>query len=233
MNKPSGDLSGMDMDDIEIAAKWEGEPGIFYKAIIDTKWLVNGCLNDWEEHNPYAAGAEQRHLASKKGGCFKAGRKCIECDVECGNNPKFKDSYAIGKGKHDSACAPSPLPSPSPLPKDKRFKKPSLEEVSEYCKERNKGVDPQKWMNHYEANGWRVGKNPMKNWKAAVRTWEGNSFNTPQASEQSDMDKAEIRRHQDAIARAKENWEFIDDAEKERRNGNIAYHKGEIKKLEG
>jgi uncharacterized protein YdaU (DUF1376 family) len=51
--------------------------------------------------------------------------------------------------------------------------------------------------------------------------------------EKAKADQEEITRHQDAIARAKENWEFIDDAEKERRNGNIAYHKGEIKKLEG
>lgn len=53
-----------------------------------------------------------------------------------------------------------------------RFQKPSLEEVSAYCKERGKGIDPQAWIDHYDANGWKVGKNPMKDWKAAIRTWE-------------------------------------------------------------
>lgn len=54
----------------------------------------------------------------------------------------------------------------------KRFSKPTLEEVTAYCLERGKGVDPQKWYDYYSANGWKVGKNPMRDWKAAVRTWE-------------------------------------------------------------
>ena len=54
----------------------------------------------------------------------------------------------------------------------KRFTPPSLSDVQAYCLERNKGVDPERWYNHYTANGWMVGKNKMKDWKAAVRTWE-------------------------------------------------------------
>ena len=52
------------------------------------------------------------------------------------------------------------------------FTKPTLEEVQAYCTERGRGVDPQKWFDYYSSNGWKVGKNPMKDWKAAVRTWE-------------------------------------------------------------
>lgn len=51
-------------------------------------------------------------------------------------------------------------------------KRPTLEEVKDYCKERGNGVDPERWFDYYTSNGWRVGKNPMKDWKAAVRTWE-------------------------------------------------------------
>lgn len=58
------------------------------------------------------------------------------------------------------------------LKRARKFKPPSLKEVKEYCKERNNQVNPQKWMNHYESNGWMVGRNKMKDWKAAVRTWE-------------------------------------------------------------
>lgn len=61
--------------------------------------------------------------------------------------------------------------------KGKNFVKPTLEEVTQYCKERNNQVDPQQWIDHYTANGWKVGKNPMKDWKAAVRTWEKNNIN--------------------------------------------------------
>ena len=53
-----------------------------------------------------------------------------------------------------------------------RFKKPTLEEITDYCKERDNHVEPQQFIDHYEANGWMVGKAKMKNWKAAVRTWE-------------------------------------------------------------
>jgi len=55
--------------------------------------------------------------------------------------------------------------------------RPSLEEVKTYCLERNRGVDPEKWVDHYKANGWKVGKAAMKDWRAAVRTWERNEYN--------------------------------------------------------
>lgn len=56
------------------------------------------------------------------------------------------------------------------------FLKPLVEEIRAYCLERKNRVDPEKFFNHYESNGWRVGRNPMKDWKAAVRTWERSDF---------------------------------------------------------
>ena len=56
-----------------------------------------------------------------------------------------------------------------------RFKKPTIEEIQTYCLERNNNIDAYKFYNYYESNGWKVGKNKMKNWKAAIRTWETNS----------------------------------------------------------
>lgn len=58
--------------------------------------------------------------------------------------------------------------------KRKTFKKPSIQEVSDYCQSRRNNVDPNRFVDYYTANGWMVGKNHMKNWKAAVRTWERN-----------------------------------------------------------
>lgn len=55
------------------------------------------------------------------------------------------------------------------------FQKPSLEDVRDYCKFRCNSVDADKFINHYESNGWMVGKNKMKDWQAAVRTWEKNT----------------------------------------------------------
>jgi hypothetical protein len=59
--------------------------------------------------------------------------------------------------------------------KDKRFKKPLLDEIREYCKERNNTVDCERFFDFYESKGWKVGNQPMKDWKAAVRNWEKSS----------------------------------------------------------
>jgi hypothetical protein len=56
----------------------------------------------------------------------------------------------------------------------KKFNKPTLEEVSDYCSERQNSVRPQAFIDYYESVGWAIGKKPMKDWKAAVRTWEQN-----------------------------------------------------------
>jgi hypothetical protein len=59
------------------------------------------------------------------------------------------------------------------------FVPPMLQEVSGYCKERNNSIDPQAFIDHYTSNGWMVGKNKMKDWKAAVRNWEKRNFTPP------------------------------------------------------
>jgi len=59
--------------------------------------------------------------------------------------------------------------------KAKRFAKPTIDDVKDYCVERNNFVDAEKFFDYYSSNGWKVGKNPMKDWKASVRTWEKNS----------------------------------------------------------
>ena len=52
------------------------------------------------------------------------------------------------------------------------FTPPTIEEVREYCRSRNNNVDPEQFYDFYESKGWMIGKNRMKDWKAAVRTWE-------------------------------------------------------------
>ena len=54
----------------------------------------------------------------------------------------------------------------------KRFVPPTEDEVALYCIERRNHVNAQKFVDYYSSNGWKVGRNPMKDWKAAVRTWE-------------------------------------------------------------
>tara|TARA_R100000664_G_scaffold33185_1_gene49664 strand:+ start:4812 stop:5528 length:717 start_codon:yes stop_codon:yes gene_type:complete len=56
--------------------------------------------------------------------------------------------------------------------KRKVFKVPTEQEVEEYCKERSNNVNAKKFIAFYESKGWMVGKNKMKSWQAAVRSWE-------------------------------------------------------------
>ena len=64
----------------------------------------------------------------------------------------------------------------------KRFIPPTLEEVRSYCAERNNNVDAQRFVDYYTSNGWLVGKNKMKDWRAAVRTWERNNTSASKTS---------------------------------------------------
>lgn len=66
--------------------------------------------------------------------------------------------------------------------KAKRFVKPTLSEVKQYCVERNNNVNAEQFYDYYESNGWKVGKNSMKDWKAAVRTWERSEYRNVKVS---------------------------------------------------
>lgn len=73
------------------------------------------------------------------------------------------------------------------------FVPPTLEEVVAYCKERGRGVNPNKWFNHYVTVGWMVGRNKMKDWRAAVRKWEDSEYDKPKQSAQKNTDKSQYR----------------------------------------
>ena len=68
-----------------------------------------------------------------------------------------------------------------PTKPSRRFTPPTVEEVQDYCWERGNAVDPQRFVDYYTSNGWMVGKNKMKDWKAAVRTWEQKEGKAPKA----------------------------------------------------
>ena len=61
-----------------------------------------------------------------------------------------------------------------------KFQKPSLDEIRVYCQERGNQVDPEQFFNFYESKGWIIGKSPMKDWRAAVRSWEKREKEIPQ-----------------------------------------------------
>lgn len=83
---------------------------------------------------------------------------------------------AVVPAEADEASPPVMPPASSP-PAKRKFAKPTRDEVREYCRERGNAVNADLFYDHYEANGWvqRAGK-PIRDWKAAIRTWEQNDI---------------------------------------------------------
>jgi len=106
-----------------------------------------------------------------------------ETQVRLGKDRLGKDNNIL--------CASNDAPT-EPGSKNKRFVKPSVDEIRAYCNQRSNNIDPQRFYDYYESNGWKVGRNAMKDWKAAVRTWEtkdkganGNAVNRGNAETDS------------------------------------------------
>lgn len=97
---------------------------------------------------------------SKKSKCFSEKAKKADNDNEYDNDLKENTLEGV---------------------KEKRFAPPTLENVSEYCREMGyTHVDAERFIDYYASNGWMVGKNRMKDWKAVVRNWD-RSEKTPQS----------------------------------------------------
>lgn len=82
--------------------------------------------------------------------------------------------------------------SASTTTKRKRFEKPTLSEIKQYCIERNNNINAEHFFDYYESNGWKVGKNSMKDWKAAVRTWERSEYRKPNSKKNSKEDAINV-----------------------------------------
>ena len=116
---------------------------------------------------------------------MRKSRETRKESIECNNvTPMLQDvlnGYTeIEKEKDielDTERKQPDKPAESSSQKSKRFVKPTLEEIKAYCQSRQNGVDAERFYDYYESNGWRVGKSPMRDWKAAVRTWERNERN--------------------------------------------------------
>ena len=93
------------------------------------------------------------------------------------NYPESNKSFYNKSSLDNKGDKPPALPQVSK--KSKRFVKPTLDDVQAYCQERQNNVDPESFIDFYESKGWKVGNQPMKDWKAAVRTWERRDNNRP------------------------------------------------------
>ena len=87
----------------------------------------------------------------------------VSVNVSVNDSVKVSDSINVAEAKPAE-----------PARARKRFVKPELEEIREFCFEKNINIDVDRFFNYYESKGWKVGVSPMKDWKAAVRNWAKN-----------------------------------------------------------
>ena len=102
----------------------------------------------------------------------KGGRPKTEKANGFSENPEKANGYFENPNDNDNE---SDNDNDSKETKQRKFVKPSVDEVRQYCQERQNNVDPETFVDFYESKGWKVGSNAMKDWKSAVRTWEKRS----------------------------------------------------------
>lgn len=122
--------------------------------------------------------AEQKGLLSiKKNGAYTMQDTAgVPVGIPDGNQRLTQDRLGkdrLGKDSKESADKPH------------RFTKPTVDEVKEYCIERGNNIDAQQFCDFYEAKGWKVGNQPMRDWKAAARTWERRDATSPKTARQT------------------------------------------------
>lgn len=79
---------------------------------------------------------------------------------------------------------------------NKRFIKPSVNDIADYCNNNNYNIDAERFYDYYESKGWKVGKAPMKDWKAAVRMWSRNNKDQKPQSKVPDFTMPERYKNQ-------------------------------------
>ena len=128
------------------------------------------CISNWEKYQNIEGLERIREQTRLRVARHREKQKLLPCNVTVtqGNatdieRDKERDKDIERDKKNNSAN------------KSHRFVPPTLEEVVAYCQERKNKVDPQTFIDHYEANGWFRGKTKIKDWKACVRTWEKNN----------------------------------------------------------
>lgn len=123
-------------------------------VVVIKHWRIHNYIQS-DRYHPTKYAEEKAKLTVKDNGAYTLDTKCIQ------HVSNMDTEVRLGKVSQDKVSLNSG---------DKHH--PTLEEVKEYCSERGNKVDPERWFDYYTSNGWKVGKNPMRDWKAAVRTWE-------------------------------------------------------------
>ena len=122
-------------------------PESFHTEALEIAWTVCKDLIDQQQHR------REVNAANRAG--KKAEPETNKENLAAEPQPEEKPAQEIQQEK----------------PKRKNFVKPTVEEIAAFCKEKKYTVNAQQFFNYYESNGWKIGRNAMKSWQAAVQNW--------------------------------------------------------------
>lgn len=168
-------MIGASEDDLRLLLAKRFILGFENGVVVIKHWRMHNLLRK-DRYNPTQYIEEMNQLALNDNGSYTE-KPTVEHLATTwqpnGNQVATQDS--IGKDSKDKLSIVEDI-GESKETKRKRFTPPTLEEVQAYCDERQNNVNAERFIDHYTANGWQVGKNKMKDWKAAVRNWERNNY---------------------------------------------------------
>ena len=135
---------------------------LYGKSVVTiSKWIneliSNGYISSYYTYKGGTKEIDRRYLSILKGGIKENDKGGIKENFK-DNNIKVNNNITYSNNKG-------------------RFKKPTINDINDYCKQRNNTIDAETFFDFYESKDWKVGKNKMKNWKACVRTWEKRNNN--------------------------------------------------------
>lgn len=119
-----------------------------------------------------AAASRMRRCRAKKD---KLERNNVTPMLQSGYGDIEKEKELEKDKEIDNKCA-------STKQKRKRFVKPTISDIEQYCSEKNISINAQQFIDYYESNGWKVGRNSMKDWQATVRRWASNNYGKKKSS---------------------------------------------------
>lgn len=177
-SEKDGGLTGLSPQETESIACWWGRTGEMIEAMLRVGFLEKDGedlkIQGWRKHQGHLWNLKVRNRKVAVNRWAK-----LKSTVDTSGIPVVYQKSTSG--------VPLSFPSLSkPYNQEKanqsqkhvaqKFAPPTLQEVRDYISQNHYPVDPEGWLAHYQANGWKVGRNPMRDWRAAVRTWARSDY---------------------------------------------------------
>ena len=171
VNSPKGIMrqAGCSEDDMKVLLAKKFLLAFESGVIVIKHWRINNYLQK-DRYNPTKYGDEKATLSLDENGAYQTAKALPEpmYTQEVYTQDRLGKDRLV-KDTNNSADKPH------------GFTPPNIQDVRAYCKERGNKVDPENFWDFYQSKNWMIGKNKMKDWKAAVRTWEKDRQPAPKA----------------------------------------------------